>query len=524
MRRLPQPGRLFTWCVLLQVLCTAAGLSLVPMLPAQTASAKALPAGGHRLIVVYRNGNIPGNAEQTVQLSGAHLLRRHDRFGAAVVTGTVASEAQLRTDPNVEFVVEDRVVTSNEVALRALDVAAPARTAPPVRANLPRLVLPDESVDTFYTGSPQGWAVRAVGGFGGNVAGSGTSGPWATTTGRGIRIAVLDSGVDRNHPDIAPNLVLNQSEIDPTAQASPCDDGSPQDQAGHGTWVASLAAGAAGTGTGRTVGVAPAASLLNIKVLQRLPGSGSTLAEQCANGQASGMLSWVLQGIDDAVAQHADVIVLAMSVTLDLYSGDSAGLKASFDRATHAAANAGVVLVASAGNDAIDLSNTRYVQVPAESRDVLAVVASTNPACAENLQQGSTCAAGPVTLPYYSNYGAPLNAVGAPGGSYPDGSEEGVSGWVRGACSSGIANTADGPPSDANHSLGCFNLGHQQYVQAIGTSASAPLAAGVVALVRAAHPDWSASTVLAAVRSSAVPTQAMPYGVVDAAAAIAYRP
>lgn len=272
------------------------------------------------------------------------------------------------------------------------------------------------------------------------------------------------------------------------------------------------------------MGVAPGATLLNIKVLQRLPGQGATLAAQCAAGQASGMLSWVLQGIDDAIAQHADVIVLSMSVTLDLYSGDSAGLKASFDRVTHAAAQAGVVLVGAIGNDAFDLTNPRYINIPAQSRDVLAVVASTNPACAENLTQGSTCAVGAVSLPYYSNYGTGLNAVAAPGGSYPAGGDEAVSGWVRGACSSGLPNTADGVPTDANHSEGCFNLGHVQYVQAIGTSGSAPLVAGVVALVRAAHPDWPAATVVAAVRASAVPTATMPYGVVDAAAAIAYKP
>jgi subtilisin family serine protease len=487
-----------------------------------TSSAQA-QIGQHRLIVVYRNGSIPGDAEQVTKLAGGRMVRRHELSGSAIVAGTAAVKAQLQSDPNVEYVVDDRVMTGSMLLRRALANDAPA-TVTPVHANLPRLALPSDTSDTFYTGSPQGWAVRAVGGFGGNVADSGAAGPWATTTGSGVRIAILDSGVDRNHPDIAPNLVLNLSEIDEDAQPSVCDDGSPQDQTGHGTWVASLAAGAAGNGTGRVVGVAPMASLLNIKVLQRTPGTGATAAAQCANGEASGLLSWVLQGIADAVTQHADVIVLSMSTTLDLYSGDSAGVKASFDRATHAAAAAGVVLVASAGNDAIDLSDTRYVQIPAQSRDVLAVVASTNPTCAENLQQGATCAAGPVTVPYYSNFGAPLNAIGAPGGSYPNGPDEGVSGWVRGACSSGLTNTADGLPTDANHSFGCFNLGHQGYVQAIGTSASAPLVAGVVALVRAAHPDWTASTVVAAVRSSSVPTQTMPYGVVNAAAAIAYQP
>ena len=61
-------------------------------------------------------------------------------------------------------------------------------------------------------------------------------------------------------------------------------------------------------------------------------------------------------------------------------------------------------------------------------------------------------------------------------------------------------------------------------MQAIGTSASTPLVAGVVALVRAAHPGWNAATVIAAVRSSAVPTKAMPYGVVDATLSLAYKP
>ena len=213
-----------------------------------------------------------------------------------------------------------------------------------------------------------------------------------------------------------------------------------------------------------------------------------------------------------------------MSLTLDLSSGDAAGLKASFDRVTHAAANAGAVLIAAAGNDAFDLANPRYIQIPAQSRDVLAVVASTNPDCSENLIPGAACVTGTPSLAYYSNRGVPLNAVAAPGGSYPAGSYEGASGWVRGACSSGKPGTADGPPSDANHSQGCFNLGHADYVQAIGTSASAPLVAGVAALVRSAHPEWSGATVLAAIRASAVPTTTMPYGVVDATAALAYVP
>lgn len=470
-----------------------------------------------RMLVVYRHGAIPGDAEGVALHVGGRVLHRHEQFGTTLVLGSAATEASLRMDADVEYVVEDRLVAASRLMTEEL-------ATPVARASTPMKAMPVDGADAFYSGTPHGWAVRAVGGYGGGVAGSEAAGPWAISTGKGVRIAVLDSGVDRNHPDIAPNLLVNMTEVDQAQQPSACDDGSPQDQSGHGTWVASLAAGAAGSSTGMVVGVAPGASILNIKVLQRLPGAGATVAEQCRNGQPSGMLSWVLQGIEDAMAQRADVIVLSMSTILDLYSGDAAGLKASFDRVTHAAATAGVVIVAAAGNDAFDFTNTRYFSLPAQSRDVLAVVASTNPACAENVRPGAVCVAGSVSRPYYSNYGSPLNAVAAPGGSYPLGGDEAVSGWVRGACTSGIPNTFDGVPTDANHSEGCFNLGHVPYVQAIGTSASAPMVAGVVAMVKAAHPEWSAATVAVAVRASASLSGPMTLGVVNAAAALAYEP
>ena len=504
-------GLLRTILPALLALCIAAGTA--PVIHAQATLSAQVAAGSRRMLVVYRQGAIPGDAEGVALHVGGRVLHRHERFGTTLVLGSAATEASLRTDPAVEYVVEDRPVAASR--LMTAEVAAPV-----ARASTPMKVMPIDGADAFYSGTPHGWAVRAVGGYGGGVAGSQATGPWAVSTGKGVRIAVLDSGVDRNHPDIAPNLLMNLTEVDQAQQPSACDDGSPQDQSGHGTWVASLAAGAAGSSTGMIVGVAPGASLLNIKVLQRMPGAGATVAEQCRNGQPSGMLSWVLQGIEDAMAWRADVIVLSMATTLDLYSGDAAGLKASFDRVTHAAAAAGVVIVAAAGNDAFDFTNTRYFSLPAQSRDVLAVVASTNPACAENVTPGAVCVAGTVSRAYYSNYGSPLNAVAAPGGSYPLGGDEAVSGWVRGACAGGLPNTYDGVPTDANHSEGCFNLGHVPYVQAIGTSASAPMVAGVVALVKAVHPEWSAATVVAAVRASA----GTAGGVVNAATAIAYKP
>lgn len=374
--------------------------------------------------------------------------------------------------------------------------------------------------DTLYA-SPQGWAVRAAGGYGDAVPGGNPTGPWNTTRGAGVRIAILDSGVDENHPDISPNLALNLSEVNQSALPSPCDDGSPQDQSGHGTWTASLAAGALGAGTGNVAGVAPQATILNIKVLERMPASGISDTQQaCEAGQPGGLLSWVLQGIDDAIAQHADVIALSLGTIVDTSTGEGAGWRSEFDQATYAATQSGAVIVAALGNDGLDLSTGTLVELPAESRGVLAITASTNPDCAENLTAGATCAAGPMSRPYYSNYDANLNALAAPGGSYPQASATSTTGWIMGACSSGLTNTADGLPANGQ-SFGCFNLGHTAYVQAMGTSASAALAAGAAALLRAARPDLNAAQIVTALRSSATSTPAMKEPELNLAAAIA---
>jgi subtilisin family serine protease len=484
----------------------------------------------NRLVVVYRTGIIPADAESQIALTGAHLTVRINRFGMAVVsTNDPAAQSRLAAQPGVALVLHDRYVTAHTILFSEqnikpnfiTDPGSPITLAPfrPIRYPIHPIDFAP-TTDTYYD-SPQGWAVQQAGGYGDNIPGGPTTGPWNTSKGAGVRIAILDTGVDQSHPDIAPNLVFNLSEIDqsPTGLPSACDDGTPQDQTGHGTWTASLATGALGPSTGNVIGIAPQASLLNIKVLERIPGTGATPTAACEAGQGSGLLSWVIQGIDDAVANHADVISLSLGTLIDISTGDGAGWKAQFDAVTNAAAQSGTIIVAALGNNGSQLPNGTLIELPAEAASVLPVVASTNPACAEDLAANAICTPGPITRPYYSNYGDP-NAIAAPGGSYPEGPATGVSGYVMGACTNGLANTADGLPANGQ-SFGCFNLGHTTYVQAMGTSASAPLVAGAAAILRAAHPTWSAAKIISTLQTFATKLPTISTPVLNLPAALA---
>jgi subtilisin family serine protease len=458
-----------------------------------------------RLIVVFRNQSIPGDFQEKVAATGFSVDMQFDAMGIAVLqlpagvrSGSVAQQRlavrKFSALPEVAYVFHDRVLRGTSLHVR------------PMRAAISES---PETADWYYTSTPQSWAVKQVGGYGKGVAGAAAVGPWSLTMGKGVTIAIVDSGVAANHPDIAPNLGYSVSLVDQTALPSPCDDGSPADQDGHGTWVASLAAGAIGPGTGMVVGVAPQATLMNIKVLERIPaaGSGSTKA-LCEKGAPEGLMSWVLAGIATASAQKADIISLSVGGLVDSYSGEGAGVIAAFNRAAYLATSGGSLLIAAAGNDAESLDNNRYLEMPAQAEDVLPVVASTNPGCEQNQAADAGCTAGPIALAYYSNYGVTLQAVAAPGGSDPGGSanSDGVTGYVRGACSTGLAGTIDGPPSKAGHSFGCFNLGHESYVEAVGTSASAPLVAGVAALLKGAAPQLSPQQLANLIRTTTITT------------------
>lgn len=141
---------------------------------------------------------------------------------------------------------------------------------------------------------------------------------WATSTGTGRKVCVIDTGIDYNHPDLAPNFVEGISTV---GAGSP----DPMDVHGHGTHVSGTIAAAMNDAD--VVGVAPTASIYTAAVFSA---SGTATDED------------ILEGVDWCVSK--DVNIFSMS-----YGG---GAPTEVEEAAYRAAfDAGILLVAATGND-----------------------------------------------------------------------------------------------------------------------------------------------------------------------------
>ncbi|MFF7265870.1 S8 family serine peptidase [Streptomyces sp. NPDC008159] len=160
---------------------------------------------------------------------------------------------------------------------------------------------------------------------GGGVTQIGAPAAWAAGyDGKGVKVAVLDTGVDSTHPDLA-SAVKASKNFTGT--------GSTDDMVGHGTHVAATLAGSGARSDGRYKGVAPGAGILNAKVLDD-------------NGEGSD--SGVIAGLEWAAGQGARV------ANLSLGQDDTPG-----EDPVEAAVNAlskstGMLTVAAAGNEGPD--------------------------------------------------------------------------------------------------------------------------------------------------------------------------
>ncbi|MGK3940706.1 S8 family serine peptidase [Streptomyces caeruleatus] len=139
--------------------------------------------------------------------------------------------------------------------------------------------------------------------------------------GTGTKVAVLDTGIDTGHPDLAGKVV---------AERDFSGTGTTTDKFGHGTHVASTVAGSGAQSDGKYKGVAPGAELLNGKVLDDLGG---------------GTDSGIIAGMEWAVAQGADV------VNLSLGGPDSPGTDPMEEAVDRLSTESGALFVIAAGND-----------------------------------------------------------------------------------------------------------------------------------------------------------------------------
>ncbi len=214
------------------------------------------------------------------------------------------------------------------------------------------------------------------------------------------RVAVLDSGVITDQPDLAPNLnlTLSKSFVPTEPDLNP-----PANTFNHGTHVAGIIA-AAVNGIG-TQGVAPDAEIVAVKVLK-------------ASG--SGPFSGIIAGIDYASGPdvHADVINMSLGAFFNIKpdspqynKGGWGTLFSAMNRVINAATQRGTLVISAAGNDGTNL-NSSWGQIPAQSGNGMAVAATGPVGWAVYGDAGSNWD----RAASYTNYGQSVVTLAGPGG------------------------------------------------------------------------------------------------------------
>ncbi|MGH8991407.1 MAG: S8 family serine peptidase, partial [Acidimicrobiia bacterium] len=322
-------------------------------------------------------------------------------------------------------------------------------------------------------------------------------------TGQGVTVAVIDTGIDFTHPDLAPALQANVKlvgfggplpmvpvEVGPNSDTS----------TGHGTHVAGDVAGRGIASDGAYRGLAPGAGLVGIGAGDGLTLSLITVVEA---------YEWVLENRDR----------YGIRVVNNSFGGPFAPFDAAdpVNVATRAAVDAGLVVVFANGNDGDEMSMNALAAAPW----VLAVGAATKQAGVAgfssagieadqaDLRFDGSLAEGETRSPL--NMGKYHPAVLAPG-------EAVVSTRAPATIVSALGLPRDATTLPPEHAA--------RYTISSGTSMAAPEAAGVVALVLEADPTLSPEEVRRVLQTTARPVAGEPfhrqgYGLLDAGAAVA---
>lgn len=322
--------------------------------------------------------------------------------GAEQRVETVA--AQLRLNPAVEFAEPNFLIQRDDLGSEtratgllprpsqlsgfALNPTSGAYDAsgsnsgaldPASKGALPGSLLQSQGIQPDDPRFSEQWALRNSGQSGGQFGSDiGATAAWQTTTGsQATVIAVIDSGIDFNHPDLANNKWTNAAPGaygDLNGWDFITDSGSIIDEQGHGTAIAGIIAAQGNNGAGVS-GVMWRASLMSLRVL---------------DNTGTGDVADAVEAIDYAAAHGAHVINISWGTM-----GESLALK----EAIESALRRGVVVVCSAGNSGQDVDTTPYYPASLNIRNLIVVAAS------DNFDQ----------LTPWSNWGDRTVTVAAPG-------------------------------------------------------------------------------------------------------------
>lgn len=263
------------------------------------AGVAAVSVSQSRQIVVFSDEVVNRPArEAIIRATGGILIKHLDLINASAVLLPPQAEMALRLNSQIKRIDPD-------VEVQALPHRDPSPTPAPVQT------LP--------------WGVDRIE----------ADQAWATSSGTAVKVAILDTGIDLDHPDLAVNVKGVYNAIRPRRSAD--------DDNGHGSHVAGTVA-AVHNSTG-VVGVSHTAHLYAVKVLDRY---------------GRGFISDVIEGLDWAVANNMQVVNMSLGTGSDILS---------FHDAVDRVNQAGIVQVAAAGNDG------GAVDFPAAYPPVIAVAA-----------------------------------------------------------------------------------------------------------------------------------------------------
>ncbi|MFD1394548.1 S8 family peptidase [Kroppenstedtia eburnea] len=270
--------------VLVAILALAAGMFISPGMDVNAAGKeKATPYVDGQIIVKFKDKGVTTAAESNAHKKlNAQVIQRNDHqktgYELVKVKGSVEEAVKAyEKNPNVEYAEPNYIVKTQWT--------------------------PNDPYFSSQQYGPQIMKAESA---------------WdVTRSSSSVRIAIVDTGVQANHPDLSGKVINGYDFVDR--------DWNPNDLNGHGTHCAGIAAASTNNGTG-IAGMAPNASIYAVRVLD-------------ANG--SGSLNNVADGIVHAADNGAKVISLSLGST---------GTSSTLENAVNYAWNKGSVVVAAAGN------------------------------------------------------------------------------------------------------------------------------------------------------------------------------